>query len=130
MSIMEIGIKGRVEHIVTRENLASSMGSGLMPVFATPCMIALMEETSFKSVQPYLDEGCGTVGTMVNIKHVAATPETMSVWCESELIEIDGRRLVFNVKVFDKCGLIGEGVHERFIIDNEKFAGKASGKLK
>lgn len=128
--MLETGIKGRVEKVVKQENLASSMGSGLMPVFATPCMVALMEETAWRSVEPYMEEGCGTVGTALNIKHLAATPEGMTVWCESELTEIDNRRLVFMVKVYDNTGLIGEGIHERFIIQNEKFAAKAAAKKK
>lgn len=126
--MLKSGIKGRVEKTVEHENLASSMGSGLMPVFATPCMVALMEETAWRSVEPYMEEGNGTVGTALNIKHLAATPEGMNVWCESELMEIDGRRLVFDVKVYDNSGIVGEGIHERFIINNEKFATKASGK--
>jgi predicted thioesterase len=79
-------------------------------------------------VSPLLEEGQSTVGTIVNVKHVAATPVGMEVSCESELIEIDRRRLVFNVKAYDECGLIGEGVHERFIIDVEKFMSRTNGK--
>lgn len=126
--MLESGIKGRVEKTVERENLASSMGSGLMPVLATPCMVALMEETAWRSVEPYMEKGNGTVGTALNIKHLAATPEGVKVWCESELMEIDGRRLVFDVKVYDNSGIVGEGIHERFIINNEKFAAKAAEK--
>lgn len=126
--MLETGIKGRVEKTVGPDNLASSMGSGLMPVFATPCMVALMEETSWRSVEPHMEEGFGTVGTALNIKHLAAVPEGMKVWCESELIEIDERRLVFKVEVYDNDGTVGEGIHERFIINNEKFAAKAHSK--
>lgn len=128
--MLQTGIKGKVEMTVKEENLASTMKSGLMPVFATPCLVALMEETSWRSVEPYMEEGCGTVGTAVNIKHLTATPEGMKVTCESELIEIDGRRLVFDVKAYDADGIVGEGTHERFIINNEKFAAKAAGKRK
>ena len=130
MEIMMLneGIKGRVDKEVKKEALASSMGSGLLPVFATPAMVTLMEETAWRSVEPYMEEGCGTVGTALDIKHLAATPEAMKVWCESELIKVDGRRLVFDVKVYDECGIIGEGTHERFIINNEKFAAKAAAK--
>lgn len=123
-----IGIKEKIEKVVEEENLASSMKSGLLPVFATPGMVALMEETSWKCVAPYLEEGCGTVGTSLEIKHVAATPLGMKVYCESELVEVDGRRLVFNVKVYDEKELIGEGKHERFIVNNEKFTAKANSK--
>lgn len=126
--MLKAGIKGKVEKKVEEDNLASSMKSGLLPVFATPCMVALMEETAWRSVEPYMEEGCGTVGTSVNIKHLAATPLGMKVYCESELTEVDGRRLVFDVKVYDEEGIIGEGSHERFIINNEKFTAKANSK--
>lgn len=126
--MLKAGIKGKVEKKVEEDNLASSMKSGLLPVFATPCMVALMEETAWRSVEPYMEEGCGTVGTSVNIKHLAATSLGMKVYCESELTEVDGRRLVFDVKVYDEEGIIGEGSHERFIINNEKFTAKANSK--
>lgn len=126
--MLKAGIKGKVEKKVEEDNLASSMKSGLLPVFATPCMVALMEETAWRSVEPYMEEGCGTVGTSVNIKHLAATHLGMKVYCESELTEVDGRRLVFDVKVYDEEGIIGEGSHERFIINNEKFTAKANSK--
>ena len=115
--------------IVTEQQTAKYLGSGELAVFATPCMIALMENTAYKSVQPFLDPGQGTVGTLLNVKHLAATPVGMEVRCETKLIEIDRKRLVFEVKAFDACGLIGEGMHERFIIDNQKFMQKANGKL-
>ncbi len=82
------------------------------------------------SVAPYMNDGEGTVGTMLNIKHLAATPAGMIVWCESELKEVDGRRLVFHVEAFDESGKIGEGEHERFIVKNEKFMDKTLAKRK
>ena len=91
-------------------------------------MIALLEETAWKSVQPFLDAGLGTVGTRVDVRHLAATPLGMQVTCESELVEIDRRRLVFKVDVFDESGKIGEGTHERFIIQNDKFFAAANAK--
>ena len=126
---METGIRGEQTIIVTEQQTAKYLGSGELAVFATPCMIALMENTAYKSVQPFLDPGQGTVGTLLNVKHLAATPVGMKVRCETRLIEIDRKRLVFEVKAFDACGLIGEGTHERFIIDNQKFMQKANGKL-
>ena len=125
---MEIGIKGRQEVMVTEENSAKTVGSGLLPVFATPAMIALIENTAWQSVAEYLEDGQGTVGTKLDVAHTAATPLGMKVWCESELTEIDRRRLVFTVKVFDEKGQVGEGTHERFIINNEKFLAKAEAK--
>ena len=126
---MEAGIKGHQEIIVTKEITAKSMGSGAIDVYGTPAMILLMEETAQQSVAPHLDAGQGTVGTELNIKHLAATPVGMKVWCDTELIEVDGRRLVFRTEAFDECGKIGEGTHERFIVDNEKFQKKTDSKL-
>lgn len=102
--MLEAGIKGRQEVMVTDENSAAAVGSGLLPVFATPAMVALMEKTAWMSVAPYLNDGEGTVGTKLEIAHNAATPVGMQVWCESELVEVDGRRLVFKVEAFDAKG--------------------------
>ena len=124
-----VGIKGHTEITVTEEKTAKAMGSGTLPVFATPAMIALMEKTAYQSVQHALEEGCGSVGTYLDVKHTAATPLGMKVTCESELIEVEGRRLVFSVKAYDEAGLIGEGKHERFVIQNEKFLAKTNSKL-
>ena len=128
--MIEIGIKGRAETIVREYNTAMAVGSGLAPVFATPKMIALMEEACFKSVEPFLEVGQGTVGTKINVSHDAATPIGMKVWVESVLTEVDRRKLVFSVTAYDECGVIGKGTHERFIIDNEKFIAKANSKGK
>lgn len=122
---MEIGITGKKTITVTQEKTAAVIGSGELTVFATPAMIALMENTASESVAAVLEEGCGTVGTLVNVKHTAATPVGMEVTCETKLVEIDRKRLVFEVKAYDAVGLIGEGIHERFIIDNQKFMAKA-----
>ncbi len=122
---METGIKGREEVTVTPELTAESIGSGTVPVFATPMMISLVEKACRCSVEPYLDEGQTTVGTLVNVAHLAATPVGMRVWCETELVETDRRRLVFRVTVRDDAGPVGEGTHERFIIDSDRFVKKA-----
>ena len=127
--MLEAGIKGTKEITVTNENTAKTMGSGTLDVFATPAMIAIMENTAYESVTAELEEGSGTVGTALNVKHVAATPVGMKVTCETELIKVDGRALTFSVKAFDEKGLIGEGEHERFIVFNEKFQAKADAKL-
>lgn len=107
---------------------ARVMGSGTLDVFATPSMIALIEETAWRSVAPHLESGMATVGTLLNVAHVAPTPVGMTVKCETELTEVDGRRLVFSVTVSDECGEIGRGTHERFIINEEKFQKKADTK--
>lgn len=127
--MLEAGIKGRKESTVTKELSAEALGSGLLPVYATPAMVALMEGAASESVAPYLEEGMTTVGTALNIKHTAATPIGMRVFCESTLTEIDGRRLVFSVTVFDECGEIGSGTHERFVIKSDKFMAKTNAKL-
>jgi predicted thioesterase len=126
--MLEVGLKGHQESKVTQEYTAKAMGSGSLEVYATPAMIALMEETAFVSVQEHLEDGCGTVGTKVDIEHVAASPLGMKITCDSVLREIDGRRLVFDLEVIDEKGLIGKGTHERFIIDNEKFQKKTNQK--
>ncbi len=126
--MLETGIKGTKTVTVNEANTAKTMGSGTLDVFATPALIALMEETCWRSVADQLDEGCGSVGTLLEIKHTAPTPVGMDVTCESELIEVDGRRLVFHVQAHDSKGLVGEGRHERFVIQNEKFQAKANAK--
>ena len=127
--MLEAGIKNKKTIMVTPQTSAKAVGSGLLDVFATPSMIALMEGCSHESVAAELEEGCGTVGISLNVKHVAATPIGMKVWCESELVKVDGRILTFEVKAYDERGLIGEGVHERCIIYNEKFQKKTDAKL-
>ncbi len=127
--MITIGIKGHLEQVVTPEMSAARVGSGLVDVLATPMMISLVERTCNESVLSHLDEGQGTVGTLVNVTHTAATPIGMRVWCDSELIDVDRRRLVFHVKAYDACGLIGEGTQERFIIDTAKFTAKVKAKM-
>ena len=126
--MLNVGIKGTQSVKVTAENTAASVGSGMLEVFATPAMAALMEKTAALSVAPYLESGEGTVGISLNIRHLAATPVGLTVTCESELVEIDRKRLVFNLKVTDGVDVIGDGTHERFIINNEKFMAKAQAK--
>lgn len=126
---METGIKGKMELTVTKDKCAGALGSGALDVFATPAMIAMIEETCWRSVVGELAPGEGTVGTELNVKHLAATPIGLKVTCESELTLVDRRRLVFTVKVYDPFGLVGEGTHERFIIQYEKFMKKANEKL-
>ncbi len=118
---MDIGIKGKSSIKCDKSNCAITMGSGALEVFATPSMVALMEKAAWESVQPYLEEGLGTVGTLMNVKHLAATPIGDEVTAETELVLVDGRRLVFSVKASDSVAVIGEGTHERFIISNERF---------
>lgn len=126
--MLEVGIRGQKETIVTKQNTAAGIGSGSLEVFATPIMILLMEESCFMSVSDKLDEGFTTVGISVDVKHLSATPLGMKVEIKSELIKIDGRALTFKVEAYDEKGLIGEGIHERFIVNNEKFQAKTDSK--
>ena len=126
--MLETGIKGNAQTLVEEENTALAMGSGNLEVFATPAMIALMEQAASESVQPYLAEGESSVGTLMNVKHLRATVMGKQVFAESVLTEADNRKLVFTVKACDPSGVIGEGIHERFIIDSERFMNKANQK--
>ena len=130
MDALPIGLKGLAETLVTEENTAAAMGSGLLPVFATPAMLALMEQAAASSVQPFLPEGQGTVGTRLEVSHLAATPIGLTVRAESELIAVDRRKLRFAVRAWAGDELIGEGEHERFVIDNARFLEKALSKMK
>ena len=126
---LTVGVRGTREIPVTVDNTARALGSGGLDVFATPAMIALLEFCAAQSVLPFLPEGSSTVGTKLDIRHLSATPVGMQVRCETELIEIDRRRLVFACKVYDGAGLIGEGTQERFIVNNASFMEKASQKI-
>ena len=110
---------------VKPEMTAASLKSGALDVFATPLMIANMENVCFECVENVLDEGMSTVGTAVNVTHLAPTPVGMKVRFECTLREVDRRRLVFEVKAYDEISLIGEGIHERFIVDSAKFVEKS-----
>ncbi|GHT77319.1 thioesterase [Spirochaetia bacterium] len=123
--ILHLGLRGQKEETVTDRSTASAWGSGGLPVYATPAMVVLLEGACLAAVDPLLPAGFSTVGTVLQVKHLAATPPGMSVRAVGELQEIDGRHLVFTVEVYDEAGKIGEGTHERFIIDNEKFLKKA-----
>ena len=114
---------------VTPEMTAAAMGSGALEVLATPSMIALMEGTAQEAVQSLLEDGQGTVGTRIDVRHLAATPVGMEVTCTAEVTEADRRRIVFTVKAMEEKEVIGEGIHERFVIDNEKFFAKCRQKL-
>lgn len=121
---MKTGIKCVKEEVVTADLTAEVVGSGGLAVYATPAMIRLMEHAAWSCVEDLMEEGFTTVGILMNVKHVSASPIGAHIKAESELIEIDGRRLVFKVVAYDEDGLIGEGVHERFVVNEEKFMSK------
>ena len=125
---VEIGMKGRAETIVTQDNTARAAGSGLVSVFATPWMIALMENAAVNAVQAALAPDEGTVGTRLDVTHDAATPIGMRVWAEAEVTAAEGRKITFAVSAWDEAEKIGGGTHERFIIKPERFLAKAESK--
>lgn len=129
MKKLEAGITYEIERIVTPDVTAEAFGSGEVKVFATPIVILSMEQAAYFAVQDYLEDGAATVGTKVNIEHIAATPEGMKVRTKATLTEVDGRRLLFDVEAWDEKELIAVGKHERFIIYKEKFMAKANSKL-
>ena len=129
-AMLEIGMKHRVETVVRAENTAAKAGSGNLMVFGTPYMVALMENAALSLMASTLPEGKGTVGTSIQITHSAPTPVGMKVWAEAEVTHIsaNGKMVDFQVRAYDEAGLIGEGTHQRAIIDNERFLAKANGK--
>ena len=123
-----VGSKGRAACVVNDQNTAAAVGSGLLPVFATPQMIALMENAAVDATQASLEEGQGTVGTRLDVSHDSATPVGMQVWAEAEVTAVEGRKLTFKVALHDEKGPVGGGTHERFVVNDAKFAAKAEAK--
>lgn len=126
---LKVGLTYEIEETVTMEKTASALGSGGVDVLATPYMIALMEKASSTIAKNELSDEENTVGTKVDIEHCSATPVGMKITVKSRLIEVEGRKLVFEVEAFDEKGKIGFGKHERFIINTEKFMNKTNSKL-
>ena len=126
---IDIGTKALDEYIVRKEDTAIMFDSGGLDVLATPMLICSAERSCKNLVDPLLEPGQGTVGTLVNIRHLAPTPVGMKYRCECEVIAVEGRMVRFHVELHDETELIGEGIHERFIIDNSRFINKANHKL-
>lgn len=122
--MLEVGLKYESRLTVDAENTALALGSGDMEVLATPAMVALMENAAMKAVADYLPEGSTTVGIEISTSHLKASAVGANVVAEATLDEVDGRRLVFSLKAWDDAGVIGEGVHTRFIVDRERFLSK------
>ena len=122
--MLEVGLKYQSRVVVSEDNTALKLGSGDMEVFATPAMIALMENAAMNAVASHLDAGTTTVGTMMKSSHIKASALGANITAEAELVAVEGRRLSFTVKAWDDKGAIGEGEHERFVVDRERFLSK------
>lgn len=129
---MEFDIKknsaAEVSEKCTEDNTAIKLGSGKSPVYATPALVALMENAAINACDPQLPEGYSTVGIAMNVKHVAATPIGLTVTAKATLIEQDRKKLTFKIEAHDDAGLVGEATHERFIIESAPFLAKAEAK--
>ena len=124
-----VGMKGKVSTLVEREDTAMEVGSGSLLVYATPCMVALMEGAACEAIAEALPEGKTSVGTALQISHLAATPVGLEVYAEAEVIEVDGNTITFQVTAFDEAGKIGEGTHKRAIVTSQRFLDKVYAKL-
>jgi predicted thioesterase len=124
-----VGMKGRAEVVVSRENTALAVDSGTLSVFSTPHMCALMEKAAWTAIAPGLSQGESSVGVRLDVAHLSATPVGLTVWAQSEVTLVDGKRVELKVAAYDPAGLIGQGVHERVIVTDERFLSKAARKL-
>ena len=126
---IEIGLQGLAETLVEKEDTASAVGSGDLMVYATPCMVALMEGAACESVAPFLADGESTVGVSMEVRHLSATPVGMEVRAESKVTAVDGRKITFEIVAYDEAGEIGRATHERVIVKADRFLEKAYDKL-
>ena len=129
MDDLKIGTEYTVSAKVTENNTALSMKSGTLEVLATPAVSALMEKAAWQLIQPFLDEGITTVGTMITLEHISASPVGADITAKAVLTETDGRKFCFDISAYDNKGLIAHGKHERFSVKIEKFMQKANSKI-
>lgn len=128
MDAIAAGLTGDVEMIVTEDDTAERWGSGLVPVLGTPTLVAIMENAAVKALNGHLPPGQTSVGGRMDIRHLAPTPVGMDVTVHAELMEVSGRRLVFQVEAWDEVEKIGEATHERFVVDEKRFIAEAEAK--
>lgn len=124
-----VGMKGTATNLVEREDTAYEVGSGSLLVYATPCMVALMEGAACEAIADALPEGKTSVGTFLSISHISATPVGLEVRAEAEVTEVDGNTITFQVTAYDEAGKIGEGTHKRAVISSQRFLEKVYAKL-
>ena len=127
---MEIktGAVGQASAAVTEQNTACAAGTGTLAVFGTPFMAALMEQAAWQAAAPFLDPGQSTVGTMLSITHISPTPVGMTVTARAEITAVEGKKITYTVSASDEAGLIGQGTHERFVVNDERFTAKCYAK--
>lgn len=128
MEMIKVGLNAVVETTSMPKDSAVNYGSGSVDVYSTPAMVSLLEGAAKNAVDLHLPQGYTTVGIGLNIKHIVATPIGLKIKASAELIEVDGKRLVFKVEAFDEVEKIGEGIHERFVIDVDKFMNRVNNK--
>lgn len=124
-----IGMKGEASTLVEKEDTAAQVGSGSLLVYATPCMVALMEGAACEAIAPALGDDKTSVGTHLEISHISATPVGLEVHAEAEVIAVDGKVITFKVTAWDEAGIIGEGTHKRCIVSSQRFLDKTYAKL-
>ena len=124
-----VGMKGEVEALVEREDTAKEVGSGDLLVYATPCMVALMEGAACEAIADALSDTQTTVGTALNLEHTSATPVGLEVRAMAEVTAVEGKVITFSVTAYDEAGEIGKGIHKRVIVNSQKFLEKAYNKL-
>ncbi|MGE5633417.1 MAG: thioesterase family protein [Caulobacteraceae bacterium] len=125
---LKVGMTAQVEKKVEENDTAVKFGSGSVTVLATPMLVALMENAALSAVDPFLGGSLATVGTSLNVKHIAATPVGMKVRAKAELVNIEGKKLTFRLEAYDDREKVGEGTHERYIIELSKFLERAAKK--
>ena len=126
---IEPGLVGEARTTVDGTNLASSYAPGAVDLYATPAMVGLMEHAAINAIERLLPEGSVSVGTHLDVRHLAATPPGLEITARAEVLEVEGRRIAFRVEAFDPAEKIGEGTHERFVVDLARLVGRAAGKL-
>ena len=124
-----VGMKGEVSTLVEKEDTAEVVGSGSLLVYATPCMVALMEGAACEAIAAAMSDAQTTVGTELNIRHLSATPVGLEVRAQAEVTAVEGKIITFQVTAYDEAGVIGEGTHKRCIVPIQRFLDKAYAKL-
>ena len=124
------GLTGELEHIVSEADTATRWGSGLAPVFSTPALVGLMESTAVAALSEHVLAGQTTVGTRIDVHHLAATPVGMKVRARAELTAVEGRKLTFKIQAWDDVELIGKADHERVVVDEARFLARLQTKKK